>query len=141
MAQPATKTLAEKENYERVFTKVESLAYPKGGYFSWKKYLDTSLTRHNVYFPESDSVSKVIDSVTVTFIVSKQGKLSDFKIISGSNLFVNNLALTLLKKSDNWEPAVTSSGNLVNSLRRFSMKFEMDYAIKMIRYLPADADY
>ena len=129
-----------KEDYDNIFTKLEITTSPRGGYDSWKRYVDSSLSGYRLYFPTNDSVSQFIDSVTIKFIVNKDGQLSDFQVISGSNLFVNDLAVELLKHSGKWHPG--ENGNrLLTSLRTFSIKFEISYSEKRIKYLPSQKDY
>lgn len=132
--------LKGKEDSKLIFSKLEILSCPKGDYNSWIRFVETTLLTFELYTPLNDSVNRIIDSVTTKFIVSKFGQLSDYQIISGTNLFLNNLAIDLLKHSGRWKPG--ENGNrLLNSYRTFSMKFEIDYSTKRIKYLPSQKDY
>jgi TonB family protein len=80
----------------------EEMDGPKfpGGESAMLTYIAT-----NVKYPENARKNGLQDKVFVQFNVSKEGKLSDFKIKQGKYEELNNEAIRVIKSMPDWEPS------------------------------------
>jgi periplasmic protein TonB len=100
----------QEEDYDKLFTTVEIPAEFPGGKVEWQKYLERNLNRE-VPIQNGAPVGTYI--VTVTFIVDKNGFISDIQALNDPGYGVKEEAIRVLKKGPNWIPAV-QNGRKVN---------------------------
>jgi periplasmic protein TonB len=98
-------------------TEIEA-SYP-GGPAVWQRYL-----YKNFSYPRLAEESKIQGTVVVQFIVDLNGKVSMVKAISGPRE-LHNEAVTLIKRSGVWVPAV-EKGRQVKSYRRMPIVFKIE---------------
>ena len=123
------------ENYS-VFTKSERLPAFNGDYKRWVTFVDSVLANYNYYFPIHDSTSIIRDSVKIKFLISNLGKLSEYKIMVGNNLFLNRLVVDLLQCSIPWIPFYPDSYP-ASFYKTISIEFIVNFTEKKIKYLPS----
>lgn len=91
------KTTTEEKIYD--FTSLDTTpAFPKG-MEAFYQYLASSLK-----YPEEAKKNNVEGKVFLSFIVEKDGKLSDVKVIKGLGYGTNEEAVRVVKASPNWNP-------------------------------------
>lgn len=83
-----------------VYTKVDVNAEFKGGIEKLYQYLG-----NNVKYPESARKANIQGKEFVTFIVKKDGSLSNFMILRGLSPEIDAESLRVFKKSPKWVPA------------------------------------
>jgi protein TonB len=110
---------APKEDYERLFTKVEIESDYPGGPQAWQRYL-----YKNLHYPEEAVNNDIQGAIVVRFIVDKEGNVSDVEAISGPNE-LRDEAMRVIRKSGKWVPAV-QNGRQVKSYKSQSIQFKID---------------
>ncbi|HEV7782766.1 MAG TPA: hypothetical protein VGO58_15935 [Chitinophagaceae bacterium] len=103
-----------------VFTRMNTPAQFKGGQYAWNKFVG-SHTRYNKLMPDSTNDFK--DSITLRFIVSKEGVLSNIEILQDGRPEIREEAIWLVIASceKKWIPGIDNSGAYRNSW--VAMKF------------------
>jgi protein TonB len=110
---------APKEDYEKLFTKVEIESDYPGGTAAWQRYL-----HKNLNYPDEAASNDIQGTVVVRFIVDKEGNVSDVEAIAGPNeLRVE--AVRVIKKSGKWTAAL-QNGRQVRSYKSQSIQFKLD---------------
>lgn len=109
----------DEEDYDRTFTKVEIESSYPGGAPAWKLYMERSLR-----YPQEAQDNEIQGTVTVQFIVDKQGVVSDVEAIAGPNE-LRAEAVRVIKKSGNWEPAI-QNGQKVKSYKKQPVTFRLE---------------
>ncbi|MCD8176127.1 MAG: energy transducer TonB [Tannerellaceae bacterium] len=84
---------------ETVFTVVDQMPRFPGGEDELMKFINT-----NIVYPESAKEAKIQGRVVVTYIVEKDGTLSNFEVIRSVSEDLNNEAVNVLKKMPAWNP-------------------------------------
>lgn len=74
---------------------------PVGGFAAFNKFLQKHL-----HFPEAAEEARVGGKVFVSFVVEKDGSLSNFTILRGPGYGTNEEALRVLKLAPAWNPGV-----------------------------------
>jgi protein TonB len=110
---------APKEDYERLFIKVEVESVYPGGPPAWQRYL-----HKNLNYPEEAVNNEIQGTVVVRFIVDREGNVSDVEAISGPNELKDE-AIRVIRKSGKWVPAV-QNGRQVKSYKSQSIQFKLD---------------
>jgi len=87
--------------YSTLKSKVDATfpSFP-GGQNKLNRYL-----KKNLKYPKVDLESRVQGTVLVSFIIEKDGSLSNFEIIRNVSQAIDAEALRVVKNSPNWEPA------------------------------------
>ncbi len=98
------------EDYDKIYTVVEIPAEFPGGQAAWIKYLERNLNR-DIPIQNGAPVGKYI--VTLSFIVDKNGIISDVKAESDPGYGTKEEAMRVIKKGPDWHPAV-QNGRTVN---------------------------
>ena len=134
-----------KEESKYIFTTVNSDAFFKGGTRGWVNYSDKNFDFNPVIKALPDSVNEFRDSILVKFIVTKAGKICEICFIGGNELLYAPV-FTLLEKSPDWIPGITSAGNYVHSyhllrLRVYVNKNEKIYTIQRLGALTTYKQY
>ncbi len=89
----------EEENADEIFQVVEEGAEPPGGYASFYKYVGK-----NIKYPSQARRMGVEGKVYLQFIVEKNGRLTDVKIIRGIGAGCDEEAKRVLEKAPKWKP-------------------------------------
>ena len=107
------------EDWDKTFTKVEIESDYPGGQGAWLRYL-----QKNLQYPQDAIDNEIQGTVTVQFIVDKEGVVSDVEAISGPNE-LRAEAIRVIKKSGKWEPAV-QNGRKVKSYKKQPITFRLE---------------
>ncbi len=107
------------EDWDKTFTKVEIESDYPGGQGAWLRYL-----QKNLQYPQDAIDNEIQGTVTVQFIVDKEGVVSDVEAISGPNE-LRAEAVRVIKKSGKWEPAV-QNGRKVKSYKKQPITFRLE---------------
>lgn len=81
-----------------------------GGPQAWRSYLEHTL-RTNV--PVKNKAPKGVYTVIVSFLVNKEGKVSEPKLITDPGYGCGEEVLRIIKKSPDWSPAVHDGKNVI----------------------------
>jgi protein TonB len=97
---PGTATVTEDEKV-RPFGEVEILPQPDGGMAGWAKFL-----QKNLRYPALARESNISGKVFVSFIVEKDGQLTDIKIVRGLGYGLDEETIRVLKLAKAWKPGI-----------------------------------
>ena len=97
------------EDENKVFEKVEVEAQFKGGEREWRKYLERNLDAN---VPVENGAAEGTYTVTVQFIVDKEGKISDVKALTSHGHGMEDEAVKVIKKGPDWVPAIQNGRNV-----------------------------
>lgn len=98
------------EDYDKVFTVVQIPAEFPGGTDAWRKYLERSLNRDA---PTDNGAPPGKYTVMVSFIVAKDGAISDVKAENDPGYGTSEEAVRVIKKGPAWKPAVQNGRNVI----------------------------
>jgi len=111
----------DEEDYDKTFTKVEIESSYPGGAEQWARYLGKTL-----HYPDEAINNEIQGTVTVQFIVDKEGNVSDVQAVSGpTDGGLRDEAVRVIKKSGKWTPAV-QNGRQVKSYKKQPIVFKLD---------------
>jgi TonB family protein len=110
----------EKESEEMIFTVVEQMPVFPGGQEKMMDYLSDNLD-----YPESAKESGIQGTVYVSFVVRKDGRISDIKILKGIGGGCDEEAVRVVSKMPRWKPA-TQRGKKVDVLFNLPIVFKLD---------------
>lgn len=102
------------DDENQIFTKVEVEAAFPGGEAAWRNYLSKNL---DTQVPIDNGAPEGKHTVTVRFVVSKDGSLSDITCENDPGFGMCQEAIRVIKKTKNWTPAIQNGRN-VNAYRR-----------------------
>lgn len=133
VAPPVESSVVEapaKDDYDKVFTKVEIDAEFPGGTPGWTRYVTREIER-NIDELQDDGRS---GTVVILFIVDNQGGVSEVRALPCSEAGVGNclppnsklaeIAVNAIKKGPKWKPAVQNGRN-VKAYRRQPVTFQL----------------
>lgn len=100
----------EKEDYDRVFTSVQIPAEFPGGLEAWNRYLERNLNRD---LPVDNGAPPGRYIVSVTFIVDKEGRVSEVKAENNPGYGTADEAVRVIQKGPNWKPALQNGRNVI----------------------------
>jgi protein TonB len=83
------------------FTSLEAMPEPFGGAGTWSKFLSK-----NLRYPQMAIDQHIQGKVWVSFIIEKDGTLSNFKVIRGVGYGLDEEALRVLKLAPAWKPGM-----------------------------------
>ena len=110
----------KKEDDDGIFYKVEVDASFPGGPGAWLRFLN-----RNLRFPDDAMNAGIQGTVTVQFIVDKEGNVSDVQAISGPEQGgLREEAIRVIKKSGKWTPAL-QNGRYVKAYRMQPVTFQV----------------
>lgn len=89
------------DNNIKDFASVEVLPEFAGGMQGWGQYLAANLN-----YPEPAKTNKVEGRVILSFIVEKDGKISDIKVLRGVGSGLDEEAVRVVKNSPSWKPGI-----------------------------------
>ena len=98
------------EDYDKVFTVVQIAAEFPGGLPAWTKYLERNLNRD---LPVENGAPPGKYTVTVSFIVSKTGDISDVSAENDPGYGTKAEAIRVITKGPKWKPAVQNGRNVI----------------------------
>lgn len=118
-----TETVSEniEKNTETVFTVVEESAMFPGGQDELIKYL-----AQNIKYPKQARVRGVEGLVSVSFVVEKDGSLTDIKLLRDIGSGCGQEALRVVKEMPKWKPAKLK-GEIVRMQFNLPVKFTLAY--------------
>jgi protein TonB len=99
----------KEEDYDKIYTIVEIPAQFPGGQEAWQKYLERNLNR-DLPIQNGAPVGKYV--VRVSFIVDRQGNISEVKAENDPGYGTQEEAIRVIKKGPNWQPAVQNGRNV-----------------------------
>ncbi len=109
----------KEDDENKIFNKVEVEAGFPGGDAAWRNYLQKNL---NGSVPVDNGASEGSFTVTIKFVVSKDGSLSDVTCENNPGFGMCEEAIRVIKKTKNWTPAIQNGRN-VNAYRRQPITF------------------
>ncbi|MEB0263969.1 MULTISPECIES: TonB family protein [unclassified Mucilaginibacter] len=89
------------ENPNQIFAAVEQAPAFPGGESKFYKYL-----QDNVRYPSIARENNVQGRVILTFVVEKDGSLTDIKVVRGIGSGCDEEAIRVLKRSPRWKPGI-----------------------------------
>ncbi len=98
------------EDYDKVFTVVQIAAEFPGGLPAWQKYLERNLNRD---LPVENGAPPGKYTVVVSFIVSKDGGISDVAAENDPGYGTKAEAIRVITKGPKWKPAVQNGRNVI----------------------------
>lgn len=114
--------IAQSNNEETVFTKVEVEASFLGGQSAWQQYLSKNL---NKQIPLDKGATTGNYTVRIRFIVDSAGNLRDIHPETSNGYGMEEEAKRVLEKSGKWVPA-KQNGKNVNSYHYQSIIFKIE---------------
>lgn len=105
-----------------IFTTVEIPAQFPGGFDAWKKYLERNL---NAGLPAENGAQAGKYTVMVSFVVDKEGNISDVKAENSPGFGTEAEAIKIIKKGPKWQPAI-QNGKKVAYRARQQVTFLVD---------------
>lgn len=109
----------KKENYDKVFTIAEVPASFPGGKTAWQKYLERNLKRD---LPVINGAPPGKYTVIVSFVVSKEGNVSNVKADNDPGYKTADEAVRMIVKGPKWVPA-KQNGKAVTSKVKQSITY------------------
>jgi TonB family protein len=100
------------------FSMLKPAVFP-GGNANWKKFV-----AYNLKYPKDAKKQRIQGAVTIEFIVLKEGKVTDAKVIQSSNALFDGEALRLIRSSPDWLPA-EENGAKIDFTQRQSILFKL----------------
>ena len=79
----------------------------------------------NMKYPEKCRQSKVQGRVTLQFIISATGEVTDVKVLRGVNEDLDKEALRVVSASPRWTPGKDKNGNIVPVIFTFPVLFQL----------------
>lgn len=110
----------EKPVDEEILTIAEVYPEFKGGQEALLKYL-----QENIFYPLDAKENGFQGKVYIQFVVFKDGRLSDFKILKGVYPSIDQEALRAVRKMPNWIPG-KNNGKAVNVRMVIPVKFSLE---------------
>ncbi len=100
----------QEEDYDKVFTVVQIAAEFPGGVGAWAKYLERNLNRD---LPVENGAPAGKYTVVVSFIVAKDGRISDVVAENDPGYGTKAEAVRVITKGPSWKPAVQNGRNVI----------------------------
>ncbi|MES2004957.1 MAG: energy transducer TonB [Bacteroidota bacterium] len=98
------------EDYDKVFTVVQIPAEFNGGVAAWTKYLERNLNRD---LPVENGAPPGKYTVTVSFIVAKDGAISEVTAENDPGYGTKAEAIRVISKGPKWKAAVQNGRNVI----------------------------
>ncbi|NCT93952.1 MAG: energy transducer TonB [Chitinophagaceae bacterium] len=100
----------QEEDYDKVFTVVQIPAEFPGGIPAWSKFLERNLNRD---LPVENGAPPGKYTVIVSFIVDKNGGISEVQAENDPGYGTKDEAVRVIKKGPSWKPAVQNGRNVI----------------------------
>ncbi|BAV08947.1 outer membrane transport energization protein TonB [Filimonas lacunae] len=114
-------TPAKTEDYDKEFKTVQIQAKFPGGDGEWRKYLERNLNRD---LPVENGAPPGNYTVVVSFLVDKDGSISEVKSENSPGYGTAEEAVRVIKKGPKWIPAVQNGRNVIYRQRQ-SITFQV----------------
>lgn len=118
--EPVQEVLKEEEDEDRVFTVVEQQAEFDGGLKEMYKFVSKYLK-----YPSVPRRMGIEGSVFISFIVDKDGTISQVEVVKGIHADCDREAVRVIKMMPNWKPG-KQNGKAVKSRFVLPIKFRLD---------------
>ena len=121
----------EKDQKEEVFLVVEKMPRYPGGEPARKKFFT-----ENLKYPKQVKEKGIQGKVYVTFVVEKDGSITNVKILRGVDPLLDNEALRVVRSMPKWEPGTQRGKNVrvqFNIPIKFALPKEKEQSKKKIR--------
>src|SRR5690606_34428531 len=86
---------------EAIFVSVEIQPEPPGGMAAFRKWI-----AENYVYPPAATEAGIKGTVHVTFVVEKDGSLTDIKVVRDLSYGTGQAAVNMLKKAKKWSPGI-----------------------------------
>lgn len=86
---------------EEIFQSVEIQPEPPGGMAAFRKWI-----AENYVYPQAATEAGIKGTVHVTFVVEKDGSLTDIKVVRDLSYGTGQAAVNMLKKAKKWSPGI-----------------------------------
>ncbi|HYV95507.1 MAG TPA: TonB family protein [Chitinophagales bacterium] len=114
-------TVAEEEIKEdSVFQMVESMPSFPGGGDSLMAFI-----HKNILYPAASKAKGIFGTVYISFVIEKDGSISEMKVLSGVNDELNAEALRVISMMPNWIPGI-QNGNAERVRMTLPVKFVLE---------------
>lgn len=100
----------KEEDYDKIFTVVQIPAEFPGGLPAWAKYLERNLNRD---LPVENGAPPGKYTVVVSFIVAKDGAISDVVAENDPGYGTKSEAVRVITRGPKWKPAVQNGRNVI----------------------------
>lgn len=100
----------KEEDYDKIFTVVQIPAEFPGGFPAWTKYLERNLNRD---LPVENGAPPGKYTVVVSFIVAKDGAISDVVAENDPGYGTKAEAVRVITRGPKWKPAVQNGRNVI----------------------------
>ncbi len=104
---------------DSVYMEVDEMPIPPGGMDGWNNYM-----ANNLKYPEAAREAKVEGTVAVTFVVLKNGEISNVEILRGIGKGCDEEVIRLVKESAKWTPG-KKDGEVVKTRMRLPVNFKL----------------
>jgi TonB family protein len=118
---PGEDTLVKASGKEPVYEVVKTMPEFNGGFNAMVDYLVT-----NIKYPEEAKKNKITGTVFVSFIVEKDGKISNTSILKSANPLLDEEALRVVSTMPKWKPGLDDDGKPVNVKFNLPIKFALE---------------
>jgi protein TonB len=108
-----------KANDTKEYINVEVMPQPVGGVEAWAKFLNK-----NLRFPPAAQEAAIGGRVIVSFVIEKDGRLTDITIVRGAGYGMDEEAVRVLKLAKPWKPGI-QNGNPVRVRYSIPMNFQL----------------
>jgi protein TonB len=98
------------EDYDKIFISVQYPAEFPGGIPAWSKYLERNLNRD---LPVNNGAPAGKYTVVVSFIVDKNGAISEVQAENDPGYGTSIEAVRVIKKGPSWKPAMQNNRNVI----------------------------
>jgi len=95
--------------FENINTEIDKKAQFKGGEKALREYL-----QNEKHYPEEAKNKNIQGRVNVSFIIDKNGKIKNAKVIRSIHPFIDTEALRLINAMPDWKPA-EANGKIIES--------------------------
>jgi protein TonB len=100
----------QEEDYDKEFTSVQVEAKFPGGQDAWNKYLQRNL---DAQAPTNDGAPAGNYTVTVSFLVAKDGSISEVQALNDPGYGCAAEAVRVIKKGPKWTPAIQNGRSVI----------------------------
>ena len=114
---PTHSAAAQRTTTDTTFTKVEIESEFPGGAKGWIRYLTD-----NFNYPKAAVRKRIQGTVSVQFIVDRDGKVTNAEVIKSVHPLLDKEALRLIQESPKWKPAI-QDGKKVRSYKKQPVVF------------------
>jgi TonB family protein len=106
---------------DQVYEVVEQMPEYPGGFSAMSAFL-----AKNIEYPEQAKKEKITGRVFVSFVVEKNGEVSNVKILRGIGGGCDEEALRVVSKMPKWKPGKDDNGNSARVQYNLPIKFALD---------------